>query len=65
MHSTQTLEFLPVARFAPLARTNRETLRQAVRLGAVHPSAWVGNKPVFAIGDLGRVIAELKEKQSC
>jgi len=51
--ATQSIpEFLPIARFAPFARTNRTTLSQAVRSGFVQPSAWVAEKPVFALSDL-------------
>jgi hypothetical protein len=55
-------EFLPLARFAPLAQTNRTTLTQKVMRGAVRPSAYVGERPVFSLGDLARVISELQGK---
>ena len=62
MQQSSVPEYLPVASFAPLAQTNRTTLTQAVRMGAVQPSAWVADKPVFAIRDLSRVMKELQQK---
>jgi hypothetical protein len=62
MQSSSTPEYLPVASFAPLAQTNRTSLTRAVRLGTVQPSAWVADKPVFAVRDLARVIEQLKKK---
>jgi hypothetical protein len=63
MQSASTVpEFLPLARFAPLAQTNRTTLTKQVWLGRVKPSAWCAERPIFALSDLSRVIAELKEK---
>jgi hypothetical protein len=52
-------EYLPLNRFARLAQTNRTTLKQQVERGLVKPSAWVADRPVFSLSDLGRVIAEL------
>jgi hypothetical protein len=55
-------EYLPLNRFARLAQTNRTTLKQQVERGLVTPSAWVGERPLFAVRDLGRVIKQLKQK---
>jgi hypothetical protein len=55
-------EYLPLNRFARLAQTNRTTLKQQVERGLVTPSAWVGERPLFAVRDLARVIQELKQK---
>jgi hypothetical protein len=52
-------EYLPLNRFARLAQTNRTTLKQQVERALVKPSAWVADRPVFSLSDLGRVIAEL------
>jgi hypothetical protein len=60
--SSSTPEYLSVARFAPLAQTNRTTLTQAVRMGAVRPSAYVDARPLFAVRDLARVMKELRTK---
>jgi len=66
MQSTATIpEFLPLNRFAVLAQTNRTTLKQQVERGIVKPSAYVGERPIFALGDLARVISELKEVNLC
>ena len=55
-------EYLPLNRFARLAQTNRTTLKQQVERGLVTPSAWVGERPLFAVRDLARVIKQLKQK---
>jgi hypothetical protein len=62
MQQSASLEFLPVSRFARLAGTNRTTLKQQVERGIVTPSAWIGDRPLFAVRDLSRVIKELKTK---
>jgi hypothetical protein len=60
MQSASTIpEYLPLNRFAQLAQINRTTLKQQVERGLVRPSAWVADRPVFSLSDLGRVIAEL------
>jgi hypothetical protein len=52
---------LPLNRFARLAQTNRTTLKQQVERGLVKLSAWVADRPVFSLSDLGRIIAELHQ----
>jgi hypothetical protein len=62
MQSRTIPEYVPLNRFARLAQTNRTTLKQQVERGLVTPSAWIGERPVFALADLPRVIEQLNKK---
>jgi len=61
MQSLTVPEYLPLNRFARLAQTNRTTLKQQVERGIVKPSAYCGDRPIFALRDLPRIISELKK----
>jgi len=62
MQSTSTIpEYFPLNRFARLAQTNRTTLKQQVERGIVKPSAYCGERPIFSLADLSRIISELKK----
>jgi hypothetical protein len=53
-------EYLPLNRFARLVQTNRTTLKECVQRGLVQPSAWVGERPLFAVRDLARVVRKIR-----
>jgi hypothetical protein len=52
-------QYLALARFAPLTGVSKPTLAAAVRRRQVQPSAFVGDRPVFSLDDLERVIRQL------